>query len=184
PGPVGGNEPGPGDGADPVRQQHDEPAAQSRRARRRQGAKALERRQRPPDAEHGQEDRAGPEHPPQERADAFAPAPGDGKTEQGQPEEQAHDQGADPDELLARLRRHVMRRFAYVGTTPKRSAFAANATSSARSASASWRAASESASASFQLANCSVSASAARAASFSSTLRVPFFATFTSRPAV
>src|SRR2546430_16714678 len=55
---------------------------------------------------------------------------------------------SDPDELLAGFRRHVMRRFAYVGTTPKRSALAANVTSSARSASASWRAASESASAS------------------------------------
>src|SRR5206468_11972723 len=101
-----------------------------------------------------------------------------------QSEGQARDLGADTDGLLAGLRRHVMRRFAYVGTTPKRSALAANGTSSARSASASWSAASESWSASFQLANCSVSTSAARAASFSATLRVPFFAAFTSRPAV
>src|SRR5205823_2328212 len=98
------------------------------------------------------------EPPPQQGPDPLAPAPGDGQTQQGQPEEQTHHQGADPDELLAGFRRHVMRRFAYVGTTPKRSALAANVTSSARSASASWRAASESASASFQLANCSLSA--------------------------
>src|SRR5256884_1282121 len=138
----------------------------------------------PPNARRGKKAEPSPDPPPQQGPDPLAPAPGDGQTQQGQPEEQTHHQGADPDELLAGFRRHVMRRFAYVGTTPKRSALAANVTSSARSASASWRAASESASASFQLANCSVRTSAARAVSFRATLRVPFFTAFTSRPAV
>src|SRR5213596_2966072 len=174
----------PGDRADPVRKEQDEPGAEDGRAGGGQAPEPLERCQGPTDAEHRDEHRARADHPPQLRADPVAPAPGDGEAQQGQPEEQPHDQGADPDEFLARLLLHVIWRLAYSGTTPNRSAFAANATSSPRSTSASWRAASEFSSASCHVANCLVRATAARAASFSSTLRTPFFTPFTRRPAV
>src|SRR5207237_581124 len=98
--------------------------------------------------------------------------------------DQAHDEGADAEELLARLAVHVMRRSAYTGTTPKRSTRAANATSSPRSASASWRAASEPSSASSHPANSSIRAMEARAASLRASLRMPLRMALMRRPAV
>src|SRR5256886_7621292 len=93
-----------------------------------------------------------------------APAAGDGQPQQGESEEQPDREGADADQLLARLAVHVMRRSAYTGTTPKRSGRAAKATSSPRSASTSCWAASERSSASCQPANWSIRATVARAA--------------------
>src|SRR5438034_1285121 len=77
-----------------------------------QAAEPLERRERPPDAEQRQQQGADAEHAPQLRSDGAAPAPREGKPQQGQSEEQPDDEGADPDQLLARLPVHVMRRSA------------------------------------------------------------------------
>src|SRR2546425_9534951 len=148
PGGVGGGKAPPRHGADPVREEQDQPGAQRSRAGRRQAPEPLERGQRPTDAEDRQEHRAHPEHAPQAGADLVAPAAGDGQPQQGESEEQPDREGADADQLLARLAVHVMRRSAYTGATPKRSGRAAKATSSPRSASTSCCAASERSSAS------------------------------------
>src|SRR5256885_683179 len=78
----------------------------------REAAGALEGRERPPDPKRRHDRGAGAERPPQQRADVVAPAPRDGKAQQRESEEQADDEGADTDQLLARLRVHVMRRSA------------------------------------------------------------------------
>src|SRR5207253_5846598 len=115
-------------GPDSVREEQDQPGAQRSRAGRRQAPQPLERGQRPTDAEDRQEHRAHPERAPQAGADMVAPAAGDGQPQQGESEEQPDREGADADQLLARLAVHVMRRSAYTGTTPKRSGRAAKAT--------------------------------------------------------
>src|SRR6266568_2560411 len=172
------------DPAPPVREEQDQPGAQRSRAGGRQAPEPLERSQRPTDAEDRQEHRAHPEHAPQTGADLVAPAAGDGQPQQGESEEQPDREGADADELLARLAVHVMRRSAYTGTTPKRSGRAAKATSSPRSASTSCWAASELSSASCQPANWSIRATVARAASLRTSLRIPFRIALMRRPAV
>src|SRR2546425_704037 len=184
PGGVGRGKVRPRHGADPVRQEQDQPGAQRSRAGRRQAPEPLERSQRPTDAEDRQEHRAHPEHAPQTGADLVAPAAGDGQPQQGESEEQPDREGADADQLLARLAVHVMRRSAYTGTTPKRSGRAAKATSSPRSASTSCRAASELSSASCQPSNWSIRATVARAASLRTSLRIPFRIALMRRPAV
>src|SRR5207247_8076819 len=171
-------------GADPVREEQDQAGAQRSRAGGRQAPQPLERGQRPTDAEDRQEHRAHPEHAPQAGADLGAPAAGDGQPQQGESEEQPDRKGADADQLLARLAVHVMRRSAYTGTTPKRSGRAAKATSSPKSASTSCCAASERSSASCQPANWSIRATAARAASLRTSLRIPFRIALMRRPAV
>src|SRR3989454_150470 len=171
-------------GADPTGTQRARPRAAPRRPPGGQAPEALERGQRPADAEHGQEHRAHAQQVPQARADLGAPTAGDRQPQQGESEEQPDHEGADADELLARLAVHVMRRSAYTGTTPKRSTRAANATSSPRSASASWRAASEPSSASGHPANSSISATEARAASLRASLRMPLRMALMRRPAV
>src|SRR5437899_12755041 len=171
-------------GADPIRKEQDQPRAQRSRPPGGQAPETLERRQRPTDAEDGQQHRAHPQHAPQARADLVAPAAGDGQPQQGESEEQPDREGADADQLLARLAVHVMRRSAYTGTTPKRSGRAAKATSSPRSASTSCWAASERSSASCQPANWSIRATVARAASLRTSLRIPFRIALMRRPAV
>src|SRR6266550_1282228 len=153
PGGVGRRKVRPRHGADPVREEQNQPGAQRSRAGGRQAPEPLERGQRPTDAEDRQEHRADRE-------------------------------GADADQLLARLAVHVMRRSAYTGTTPKRSGRAAKATSSPRFASTSCWAASERSSASCQPANWSIRATVARAASLSTSLRMPFRIALMRRPAV
>src|SRR5438552_7730913 len=184
PGGVGRRKVRPRHGADPVREEQDQAGAQRSRAGRRQAPEPLERGQRPTDAEDRQEHRAHPERAPQAGADLVAPAAGDRQPQQGESEEQPDREGADADQLLARLAVHVMRRSAYTGTTPKRSGRAAKATSSPRSASTSCWAASERSSASCQPANWSIRATVARAASLRTSLRIPFRIALMRRPAV
>src|SRR5437899_1845464 len=171
-------------GADPIRKEQDQPRAQRSRPPGGQAPETLERRQRPTDAEDGQQHRAHPQHAPQARADLVAPAAGDGQPQQGESEEQPDREGADADQLLARLAVHVMRRSAYTGTTPKRSARAAKSTSAPRSASTSCWAASDPSSASCHPANWSIRATEARAASLRASLRMPFRIALIRRPAV
>src|ERR1041385_2311931 len=177
-------EAGAGERADAVGQQQHETRAERGRSAPRETAEALECRERPTEAQQRHHRGAGAERPPQQRSDAVAPAPGDGKAQQRESEEQPDDEGADADPLLARFGVHVVRRSAEVGTTPNRSGLAAKATSSARSTSPSWWAASEPSSASAQPGSSSVSARAARAASFRTSLRRPFFAALITRPAM
>src|SRR5712692_2745222 len=183
PGGVGRRKVRPCDGADPVREEQDQPGAQRSGAGGREAPEPLERSQRPTDAEHRQEHRAHPEHPPQAGADLVAPAAGDGQPQQGESQEQPDREGADADQLLARLAVHVMRRSAYTGTTPKRSGRAAKATSSPSPESASCCAASDPSSASSHPANWSSRATVARPASLRASLRMPFRITLMRRPA-
>src|SRR2546426_890227 len=159
------------------------PAAGGARGGREGAAGPREPREPPAAPQGGDQPRPPPDPPPQQAPDPLAPAPRDRKAEQREAEEQPHDQRADPEQLPARLRVHVMRRSAYTGTTPNRSAWALKATSPARSASVSWRPASECSSASTQVVNCCVSARAAVAASFRASLRSPLRMALMSRPA-
>ena len=150
---VGGQEPHlhPAHHADRVRQQQHQPRAQGGGAQPRQGAQAIEGRQRPADPQKGDQHGPGADAVPQQPAQALAPVAGDVPGQQREPEKEASHQRPDPDELLPRLRRHAtMRRSTKEGTTVKRSALALNATSSPRVTPRSSRAASEASSAAAQ----------------------------------
>ena len=126
-------------------------AAQGGGAQPRQGAQAIEGRQRPADPQKGDQHGPGADAVPQQPAQALAPVAGDVPGQQREPEKEASHQRPDPDELLPRLRRHAtMRRSTKEGTTVKRSALALNATSSPRVTPRSSRAASEASSAAAQ----------------------------------
>src|SRR2546426_474229 len=125
-------------GADAIRQQHDETKPQRRGAQRRQVAEPAEGGERPGDAQRRQQHGPNAQEPPEPESEPTPPAARHRSAQEGQAEEDADRERPDPDQLLAPPRVHVIRRSAYWGTTPKRSCFAAKATSSPRFASTSW----------------------------------------------
>ena len=104
--------PDPGEDADAVREQQDEPRPKRGRSRTGETPQPVERAQHPADSQHRDQDGTGPKHLPEAEPEAPAQRSCDRCGQQGETEENAQHERPDADEFLARLRVHVMRRSA------------------------------------------------------------------------